>query len=509
MECRLNFADKSADWLSIARIGPFGALTVLLALYCVVQVVMMPLLSAWMGTGVGVDDAEQLMYMRFLWAGYGGSQPPLFTWLLWLVSSIFGTSVLTLKIVKYTLYLTTLLAIFAAVLRSGYSRRAATAAMLGLFLFPQFLWEMQHSLSHSVAAVCFSAVLLLAYFELLRSRSNLAYIAFGLAMGLAILGKYNNFILIAALFTAALSLREARRIVLTSRMTISLAVALLVCLPTLYWNVAHPGEFLARSYKFGLASNGLTTRLAGIARFLDAALNFAGVPILVSALAFLLARSVPRSDRLPPAIWEKLTVRTIAIGFGIIAILMIASGATKFRDRWFLPVLLFLPVAVAMYADRLGERGIVAQKVLICTGAVLALLALPFTWYYQVYGGTSGGSIARIDYSQLYKDMTVNGPVNTVISDWHWVGNLRLVEPQLVVLSPEVPDFLHQLREPVMLILLDTGTPRPGMLEVAAKAGYMPADYGQAFEIKQIFGGDGEPRQVFTMRLKKIASKPQ
>lgn len=197
-------------------------------------------------------------------------------------------------------------------------------------------------------------------------------------MGVAILGKYSNFILIAGLLMSTISLSDTRRAILTPRIAISLAVTLLVCLPTLYWNIANPGEFMARSYKFGLASNGLMTRLVGIVRFLEATLNFAGVPILVSALAILLARSAPSSERLPPAIWEKLTVRTIAIGFGIIAALMIVSGATEFRDRWFLPVLLFLPVAVAMYADRLGERGAVVQKVLICTGAVLALLVLPF-----------------------------------------------------------------------------------------------------------------------------------
>jgi 4-amino-4-deoxy-L-arabinose transferase-like glycosyltransferase len=229
----LKLAAKFADWLSSARIGSFGALAVLAALYCALQIVVMPALSAWIGTGVGVDDAEQLMYMRFFWAGYGGSQPPLFTWLLWLVSTVFGTSIFTLKVVKYGLYLVTLLAVFAVVTRSGYSRRAAAAAALGLFLFPQFLWEMQHSLSHSVAAVCFSAVLLLACFEMLHSRSNLAYAAFGLAMGLAILGKYNNFILIGALLTAALSLRQTRDAILTPRFATSVAIALLVCLPTL------------------------------------------------------------------------------------------------------------------------------------------------------------------------------------------------------------------------------------------------------------------------------------
>lgn len=502
----MKLADKCADWLSTGKVGPFGALAVVAALYCLLQIAVMPALSLWMGTGVGVDDAEQLMYMRFLWAGYGGSQPPLFTWLAWLASSVFGTGILTLKVVKYTLYLTTLLAVFATVARSGYSRRAAAAAALGLFLFPQFVWEMQHSLSHSVAAVCLAALLLLTFFELPRNRTNLAYATFGLVMGAAVLAKYNNFVLIAALLAAALSLRETRGSILNPRMAISLAVALAVCLPTLYWNIAHPGEIMARSYKFGLTSNGAAARLTGLLEFGNAVLNFAGAPALAIAIALLVGPIWRRAGRTSPVIWEKLTVRAIAFGLGFIALLVLASGATEFRDRWLLPILLFLPVAVAMRADAFGERGARAQNVLICVGAVVALLALPFTWYYQVYGGKRQGSIARIDYAQLYHVLSADGPVRTVVSDWHWVGNLRLIEPRIIALNAEVPDFARQLREPVVLVWLDGGKPQPDILRLIEMAGYAVTDPPQDHEIRQIFGAGGEPRHIFAARLEKIAS---
>ena len=509
MENPLKLDDKCADWLSAGRIGPFGALTVLAFVYCLVQVTVMPALSAWMGTGVGIDDAEQLMYMPFLWAGYGGSQPPLFTWLLWLASSLFGSGILTLKIVKYGLYLVALLAVFAAVARAGYSRRAAAAATLGLFLFPQFVWEMQHSLSHSVAAVCLAAVLLLVFFELLRSRTTLAYLVFGLAMGAAILAKYNNIVLIGALFAAALSLQETRNAIVDPRILTSLVVALLVCSPTLYWNIAHPGEILARSHKFGLGSNGLTTRVVGLLQYGNAALNFAGLPLVVIAIALLKGPISPRAARTPPAIWEKLTFRAIAFGLGFIALLVLASGATEFRDRWLLPVLLFLPVAVAMRADAFGERGVRAQNVLICVGAALALLVLPFTWYYQVYGGARQGSIARIDYAQLYKALTADGPVRTVVSDWHWVGNLRLADSRLGTLDAEVPEFVHQLREPAVLVWLDEEKPQADILALIAKAGYVPASPPRDLAIRQIFGAGGKPRHVFAARLERHAAPAQ
>lgn len=105
--------------------------------------------------------------------------------------------------------------------------------------------------------------------------------------------------------------------------------------------------------------------------------------------------------------------------------------------------------------------------------------------------------------------MTASGPVNTVTSDWHWTGNLRLIEPDLMVLSPEAPDFSRRIHEPVMLLLLDRNAPSRSMLELAAKAGYVPENSGQTFEIRQIFGSNGEPRQIFAMRMKKIAPAPQ
>ncbi|CCV14488.1 putative Glycosyl transferase family 39 [Mesorhizobium sp. STM 4661] len=507
-ENSLKYPMKWAEWLAEARIGPFPAAIVMVALYCCIQIVVLPLVSLWAGTGVGVDDSEQLMYMRFLWAGYGGSQPPLYSWLGWLTSSVFGTNIVTLKILKYSLIFIGLTSVFVAVRKLGYSQRTAVASMFGLWLFPQVIWEMQHTLSHSVAALCFSGVLLLALIQLLQRKSPLTYALFGLALGAAILAKYNNFILIAAMLAATLSLREARQVILRPQIVISMVVALLVCVPTLYWNATHPGELLARSYKFGIDDGDglLLIRWNGIVDLGEAALNFAILPLVIFAVAMLAGRVVPSMfrQRFPDS--EKLVWRILGFGICITIILVLASGATRFQDRWLLPILLFLPVAFAIRMDALGDNGRTAQNLTISVASALAILIMPAAWAYQVYGGSGLGRVARLDYQTFYRDLTADGPVKTVTSDWHWVGNLRLADPDLVVLGEEVPGFAALLQEPAVLVWLDKPSPEPDILERIHQAGFDVDGASRSLRIPEFFGStDG--RLVTVARLKKQDAK--
>ncbi|MCV3208817.1 glycosyltransferase family 39 protein [Mesorhizobium sp. YC-39] len=504
----MKYSMKWAEWLAEGRIGPFPAAMAMVALYCCIQIAVLPLVSLWAGTGVGVDDSEQLMYMRFLWAGYGGSQPPLYSWLGWLMSSVFGTSIVTLKILKYSLIFIGLTSVFIAVRKLGYSQRTAVASMFGLWLFPQVIWEMQHTLSHSVAALCLSGVLLLALVQLLQRKSLLAYVLFGVAVGAAILAKYNNFILIAAMLAATLSLREARQAILRPQIAISLIMALLVCVPTLYWNATHPGELLARSYKFGIddGDGALLVALNGILDLGQAALNFAILPVVIFEVAMLAGRVVPSDlrERFPDS--EKLVWRILGFGICITIILVLASGATRFQDRWLLPILLFLPVAFAVRMDALGDKGRTAQNLVITVAAALAILIVPGTWAYQVYGGKGQGRVVRLDYQTLYRGLTAGGAIKTVTSDWHWVGNLRLADPNLVVLGKEVPGFAALLQEPAVLVWLDKPNPEPEILERIHQAGFDMDGASRSLRIPEFFGSkDG--RLVNVVRLKKQDAK--
>ncbi|TJW09016.1 MAG: glycosyl transferase family 39 [Mesorhizobium sp.] len=505
----LQHLEKWTDWLCDDKAGPFKAALAFAVTYCFVQVVVMTLSSHWAGTGVGVDESEQLMVMRVLAAGYGSSQPPLYTWLAHLTASLVGTSILALKIVKYGLLAGGLAAYFTAVRRLGFSNRAAAAAMFGLLLFPQIIWEMQHALTHSVAILCFSSVLFLALVELLKRRSLAAYVLFGLATAAAMLSKYNNVIFLAALLLAAPSLRETRAAIFDRRFPISVVVALLACLPTFHWSLAHLEDLLLHSDGFGVAEGGSAAATASLGVFGlgKAILNFAGLPIAVFAVAFLVAISRPAPSSEPWPWPEKLLWRAIAFALLITLVVVLAGGVTQFRDRWMLPVFVLLPAALAMRLDAMGDRGRKTQATIVFAGAVLAILVLPVSWYMQVYGGDSRGRIVRMDYHSLYGQLMSEGPVRTVISSWFWAGNLRLVDSDLVVLDDEIPDFAASIREPAVLVLAaDDGEPNSIIFDRIAEAGYAMDTIHRQVAVPQLLGGTLATRQLTITRLHKFTA---
>ncbi|AZO29692.1 glycosyltransferase family 39 protein [Mesorhizobium sp. M1B.F.Ca.ET.045.04.1.1] len=505
----MQLLEKWTDWLCDERVGPLSAAIALALAYCLVQIVVMTLSSHFVGTGVGVDDAEQLMAMRFLAAGYGSSQPPLYTWLGILTASLVGTNILALKIVKYVLLAGGLIACFAAVRRLGYSNRAAAASIFGLLLFPQIVWEMQHALTHSVAVFCFSALLLLALVEVQKRRSAVAYVLLGLATAAAMLSKYNIVIFIAALFFAALSFRETREAIFDRRFLISVVVAILVCLPTFYWSLTHLGDLLAHSGGLGVAEGGgaAKTLSRGILGLGNAILNFAGLPVAVFAVAFFLARKKPAPPSGPGPWPEKLLWR--AIGFAVVITLavVIAGGVTQFRDRWMLPMFVLLPAALAMRLDMMGERGRKTQATIVFVGAVIAILVLPVSWYMHVHGGDNRGGIVRIDYASLHRQLTADGPVGTVVSNWFWIGNLRLVDPDLTVLDDEIPDFAKSIREPAVLVLADDEEPASVIFDRIAEAGYVMDTVHRRIAVPQLLGSAPATRQVTITRLRRIKAQ--
>lgn len=502
----LRQLEKWTDWLCDERVGPFSAAVAFALLYCLTQIVVMTLLSHVAGTGVGVDDSEQLMEMRFLAAGYGSSQPPLYTWLAMLAASLVGTSVLALKIVKYGLLAAGLTAYFTAIRRLSYSNRAAAAGMFGLLLFPQIFWEMQHALTHSVAIFCFTSVLLLALVEVEKRRSALAYALFGLATAAAMLSKYNIVIFLAALFLASLSVRQTREAIFDRRFLISVAVAILACLLTLYWSLTHQEDLLSHQEGLGVAEGGSIARTAllGLRRLANAIVNFAGLPVAILAVAYFLARAKPAEPR--PVPWpEKLLWRAIALGLVVMVTVVLAAGITQFRDRWMLPIFILLPAALAMRFNAMGERGRKTQATIVFVGALLAVLVLPVSWYMHVNGGDSRGGIVRMDYRSLYDQINADGPVKTVVSSWFWVGNLRLVDADLIALDDETPDFARSIRDPAVLVLTDDRESSSDVFEELARAGYAMDTIHRTVEVPQALGFPS--RKVTITKLHKKAAQ--
>jgi hypothetical protein len=277
----------------------------------------------------------------------------------------------------------------------------------------------------------------------------------------------------------------------------------LVLLPTAYWNVVHLAEFLARAHKFGIGSQHghLAAAAIGAGEFIMGVFDFAVLPALISALAFA-AAGLRFSERHPKApAKEHLLWRSLAFGLAMLAILVLASGATEIRSRWLLPVLLVLPLATAAYMERLGPRGRIAQSLVIAAGAIIAILSMVASWYFQVNGGDGQAGILRMNYASLYRDLTADGPVKTIVSDKPFIGNLRLLDKSLVTLDDEMPDFGSLLREPVVMVWLNKDAPDKSILDQIGRAGYVTDGETHSVQVPEFRSNSG--RHVVFVRLKK------
>jgi 4-amino-4-deoxy-L-arabinose transferase-like glycosyltransferase len=496
--------------LSEAKLGPFDGAIAFIALYCLFQALSLPLVSYLAGTGVNIDEAEQLLYLPDFWMGYGSSQPPLYSWLNVIGAQIFGTTILSLKITKYLVLLLGALCVAASTRRLGYSRGAAAAAMLGLFTIPEIFWEMQRALTHSVAAFAFSAMMVLALVLLFEKRTFARYVFFGLATGLALLAKYNDVVLPAALVAAALSMPTYRPAILDRRFLLSVGIGALVVLPTAVWSLEHQAALFSRTYRLGIDQTGtgmLPVWLTGLREIALGAVTFSILPAGLSVLAFATERvdaGMRRSDILPGA---QFVGRTMLSALAITAVLVVASGTTSVPNRWLLPFLFLLPAYAAMRAEEFGPKGRRIQHFLAGTGAVLAVLATPAIWYIQAAGGNGMSSAARLDYPAFYRMLKADGPVSTIVGDRQWIGNFRLVDPDLTLLIPQIPDFSDLMKAPAMAVWLGNRPLPAALLNKVERAGYAIDGAVHRLSVPEHLSEKGSRNAGF-VRLRKIRDIP-
>lgn len=478
-------------WVGEGRIGPFNAALALAALYCIVQTVALTLISHWTGTSASIDDAEQLIYMPHLWGGYGGSQPPLYTWIAWTFSQVFGQTILTLKIVKYLILFLAVFSVHAALRLLGLSLLTATVGAFGMMTIPQIFWESQHTLTHSIAALGFSALALLALMHVIRTRTTLSYVLFGLAAALSMLSKFNDAIFIATILAAALSVREFRPAVLDRRMLLSVLVLIAALMPTVLWSIGHPDAVLARTRKLGLAAPagfwGL--RVDGFVQLVVSTFNFCVVTLVIGAAAFAAERLNPFGAGTSGAPSEKFVRRILLIGFGLVAVLVLVSGSTAIPERWLTPMLFLAPAYLAIRAAAPGPAGRKVQIHILGTAIVIAVLVAPATWYKQAIGGEGKSRSARMDHQAFYDDLQKDGPVNTIIGYSSWVGNFRLIKPDLVLMNEEVPELAERIKAPAVLVWLDQACPGDEVWRPLYAAGYRFGDRTEQLEVPEIFGG--------------------
>ncbi|MEJ5083018.1 ArnT family glycosyltransferase [Ochrobactrum sp. MYb379] len=418
------------------------------------------ILVTFVSNGAGLDDAEQLANIGYLDWGYGGSQPPLYTWITNIAASVLGTSMLTLQIVKFSMLASLFLSVFGAMRLLGFSRIVASASMLGLFLVPQIGWESQRALTHSIAgtAGCGWAFLTFAWY--MRDKSMLAAVALGIAMAAAVLGKFNASIFIIMLIVTGLSVAEYRKVLL-SKITFLTVGAFAICFaPTANWMIAHKASVVARSEKLQIGATGnlFFDRLHGVGSFIEATFLFSVLVIGIAFIISLIHSAKRTSPNQPITAGETFMRRILVVGIIIVLFGVIVAGVSNIKDRWLQPVLFLTPAVIAcLFSEyRRHSRALLQFS---AVSIVFALIVPPVLAYYLIYG-SGNPPYGQLDYQSLYQEMRQDGDFKTILTDNAQIaGNFRIFEPSIQVIHPETPNGAFNAERPALIMWFGGASP--------------------------------------------------
>lgn len=304
------------------------------------------------------------LYFRILAAhpswGYADT-PPLAPLLARAGIWLFGDTVTALRIPAALGTAATVL--FAALIAAefGGGRRAQVCTALGTATAMYPLLVGHTLLTNSADLVCWCAVWLLAARALLRADGRW-WLAAGAAVGLALYGKH-LVLLLAVGILVGLAVAGPRRALLDRRLLAGAALALLIGLPNVLYQVAHDWPQWRMAAAMAAESGGRNRLLA-----LPAQAALIGVPLLPVWVAGLLA--LLRDPR-----WR--TARALGVAhLAVVAVVVLADGRIDYAAASLVPLLAVGCVRLEAWSGRRsGRRWMVAG---LGANAVLsALFVLP------------------------------------------------------------------------------------------------------------------------------------
>lgn len=291
-----------------------------------------------------LDQAEQLILSQTFQFGYS-AQMPLYTYIVQIIFSFTGPGLAPLLGLKAAL-LSLLMGLFIALgVQFNFTIRQQLIAVLGVVFIPQLIWESQRDLTHSVLATTIAAATLLQIIRTQRGPTTINYIVLGLSIGLGLISKYNYVIFLTALVLAVLSTPRFRLLLTNRRALAALLVVFIVTAPYIVWVISNYEIAVSDAHKLHANKGNL---FAGFAHAALSALAFL-TPLWI--LSTILISTPLKSKKLGTTETESgmfmlnLFISTIVV----VVIFLMLTGAQQVKDRWYQPLLFYVPLIVAMF----------------------------------------------------------------------------------------------------------------------------------------------------------------
>lgn len=425
--------------------------------YFVTGLVLMLVVSYWSirmaaFSGLSADEAEQVLFAQTFRWGYDVANPPLYTWILATLFTLFGKSLglaLALKFIVIGLIYAALYV--AARLTLGRERPldAALIALSPLLIF-FIAWNALFNYSHSLLNALLVIVTYIVAIKIFEDGRWRWYLLFGLVAGLGVLTKYTYVLSLLGMLGAGMSLAAVRSRVLPLRLTVALGIAGLVIAPHGWWLFQSFDQLVfVANYKLQISSDvsypqGVATGLWNIVRAVFAFMS--PLWIVVAMIFWPGFYALKRSGSSTVA--GQWLGRSLLVVLVLMAAMVIFGGITQFRPNYLFlmtlfPLWVFASIPVAAIGDK--RRQVYGALLLAC--GVLSL------------GGMAGKAVLDplrcdkcqylVPYADIARELEAHGFTHgTVFATWYpvalagnlslYLDNARTISKQFLSVRPPV-----------------------------------------------------------------------
>lgn len=423
----------------------------LMAIYFALHVLVRSSIS----DSLDYDESEQAFLTQFMLLGYN-SQPPLYTWIQRATFEVFGYSVTSLALLKNSFIWLTYVLVFQTIREATGKTVLGIVAALAMLTIPQVAWESHRDLSHTVATM-FSTSLLFYCVVMMGKHADKRpswgwYVLLGFTVGLGALFKYNFAIVVFATVLAALSVPRFRSAVLDARLTVSVAIALLMVLPHAMWMMQHFAIASTKtidSLSHGRTDWWLSNVGQGAGSLIATVLACCIGPIVLFASAFGKTTFSVRQERNVGDLGAATTqlFERFLIAVAVVLGLMVFSGkAVDFENRWFQPFIFLVPAWLTLNLSRAVMLDFRFQRNLLRIASVIMLVILSAIIFRPVAASYRGKySRLNIPYpgvAEAIRSMPEEVPGFIFADDVRDAGNLRMQFPDSLVVCHEMKHLI-------------------------------------------------------------------
>jgi 4-amino-4-deoxy-L-arabinose transferase-like glycosyltransferase len=317
------------------------------------------------------DEAEQLVFVQRLAAGYS-EQPPLYTWLLWLPVQLFGPSVAALATVKFGLLAALFGWLYHVAVRVIDDPRLAALATVTPLMLPVFGWEAIRMSTHTILMCVTMLATFDTVFRIIERGRTRDYFVLGLCVGAGLMAKYNFALFALALVIASATIPTYRARLLNWRILLSILLALTIIAPHAIWLVENRERATEGVLKYSrhVETLALWLRWAAGMKSLAWTLGVALLPFIAAVLICFRLADVSRETK---GNHRRLVVRFIVVSL-ILIVATIFGGVSDFRAHWFSPLLLIIPVAYFAFLHNVASQSIPRFAAIVVVLSIAAII---------------------------------------------------------------------------------------------------------------------------------------